>query len=507
MVKPEKDKKTSLLLEDLSFLESYVHDLFTFAPLPICFVSPRGVILEANPAFEKISKFDINEIIGEPSERVFEKKEFGKLTQDTFKDGFIEGREMKFFPKEEKEISAHVFTRVRKDEKGASVGFFLGLFDLTEIKRTEKELKEAQAALLNILEDTKEARREAEEERNKTLAIIQDFADGLLVFDKEEKLVLINPQAENFFEIKAKQAIGRQFFELSNVAKLKPLVSLLTKKVKRIFRQELKIGAALILEVSTVPLKVRKEKIGEIVILHDITREKAVEKMKTEFVSLAAHQLRTPLSAIKWTLKMLLDGDLGKISKEQQGFIQKTYQSNERMISLVNALLDVTRIEEGRYLYKPVFSQIEDIIQFVVNSSKERAQRKEIKVLFKKPEIKLPELKVDVEKIRLVIQNLLDNAIAYTPRKGEVTICLKRAKKKIEVQIQDTGVGIPAAQQKRVFTKFFRGSNVIKMETEGTGLGLFIAKNIVEAHRGKIWFESEEKKGTTFYFVLPLNKK
>jgi len=231
--------------------------------------------------------------------------------------------------------------------------------------------------------------------------------------------------------------------------------------------------------------------------------------MKTEFVSLAAHQLRTPLSAIKWALRMLLDGDLGKITDEQRDFVEKTYQSNERMIGLINDLLDVTRIEEGRYLYKPTLESIENLIQFVVNAYKEEMERKNLELDFKKPEKKLPRAVVDVEKIRLVVENLLDNAVRYTPPGGRVTISLRyvEKEKEIEFSIKDTGAGIPKDQQARVFTKFFRGVNVMRMETEGSGLGLFIAKNIIEAHGGKIWFESEEGKGTTFYFTLPLKEE
>jgi signal transduction histidine kinase len=228
--------------------------------------------------------------------------------------------------------------------------------------------------------------------------------------------------------------------------------------------------------------------------------------MKTEFVSLAAHQLRTPLSAIKWTLRMLLDGDFGEITEEQRGFIEKTYGSNERMISLINDLLNVTRIEEGRYLYKPVLTQIENVVQFVINSFKEETRRKKIRLEFKKPRKKLPQVKVDVERIRLAINNILDNAIRYTPVGGKVTTFLKCGKKEIELQVQDTGVGIPEDQKERVFTKFFRGANVMRMATEGTGLGLFIAKNIIEAHDGRIWFESEKDKGSVFHFTLPIKK-
>jgi signal transduction histidine kinase len=237
-------------------------------------------------------------------------------------------------------------------------------------------------------------------------------------------------------------------------------------------------------------------------ILHDVTREKAIERMKTEFVSISAHQLRTPLSAIKWTLKMFLDGDLGELTKEQREFLEKTYKSNERMINLINDLLNVTRIEEGRYLYRPVLADIVPICQSVIDSYREEIEKKNLKFEFKKPK-ELPKVRVDIEKISLAIQNLLENAIRYNREGGEIEIVLKEKEKEIEFSIRDTGIGIPKDQQNRVFTKFFRAPNAMRMETEGSGLGLFITKNIIEAHGGKIWFKSEEGKGTTFYFTLP----
>jgi len=200
---------------------------------------------------------------------------------------------------------------------------------------------------------------------------------------------------------------------------------------------------------------------------------------------------------------MLLDEDLGEITKEQREFIEKIYESNEKMIRLINDLLDVTRIEEGRYLYRPVLASLENEVQFVVNSYKEEIEKRKLKLEFKEPKKKLPQVMLDVEKMRLAIQNLLDNAIRYTHSGGQVTISLKGDKNKVEFRISDTGIGIPKDQQKRVFTKFFRGANAVKMETGGTGLGLYITKNIIEAHDGKILFKSEEGKGSTFYFSLP----
>ncbi len=387
-----------------------------------------------------------------------------------------------------------------------------------------------------MLEDAEDGRKKVEEEKNKTATIIKNLADGLLVFDKGNKLSLVNFQAEIFFQMKTEEVMGKSLSQLAILPKFLPLAELLLKETAGIFRRELQLKENLILEISTIPLATEKEKLGKLVILHDITREKIVEKMKTEFVSLTAHQLRTPLSAIKWTLRILLDGDLGEIAPEQKDFLEKTYQSNERMISLINDLLNVTRIEEGRYLSKLTLVNIEEVIDLVVNSYKDEIKRKKIKFEFKKPEQKIPQIMVDAEKVGLVVQNLLDNAVHYTRPSGEIIISLTtraqrrggeedlsslttraqrrggeedlssstRGAKDIEFSIKDTGTGIPKEQQERIFTKFFRGTNATKMEADGSGLGLFIAKNIVAAHNGKIWFESEEGKGTTFYFTLPI---
>jgi len=377
---------------------------------------------------------------------------------------------------------------------------------LEKIKETEGTEKTTEA-LLNMLEDVEEARKGAEEERDKTLSIITNFTDGLLVFDSENKVSLLNPRAEEFFHIKAAQIIGKHILELTGTSTLEALATLLGKGIKGIFRKELRLEENLILEISSIPIIREEEKLGSLVVLHNITREKAIERIKTEFVSISAHQLRTPLSAVKWTLRMLLDGDLGKTTPEQKEILEKTYKSNERMINLINDLLDITRIEEGRYLYKPTLHQIEKITQSVINSYQEKIKRKKIKFEFKKPKEKLPKIKVDLEKISLAIENLIDNAVNYTLTGGEIKVFLKSNKEGITFEIKDTGVGIPKRQQERVFGKFFRAANAIRMETEGTGLGLFITKNIIEAHGGKIWFKSEEGKGTTFYFSLPVKKE
>ncbi len=483
----ENETKIATLLEDLNFLEAYVSDIFNFMPAPLAFVSVLGVVLEINPAFTKISKYNPEEIIGEEVEKLFNQKNIQKLIQKTLKEGSIEGEKAKFFPKRNKKgIPVQVFAKVRYDQDKNKLGVYLSLFDLTEIEK----------ALVSL----KQAKNDAEEEKNKTLAIIQNFVDGLLVFDENEILVSANSRVEDFLNINTKSLIGKSLKELTKIKNLKKAINIFNQE--QVFREELKLNN-LVLEVTAIPITGGSKNQGTLVILHDITRESLIEEMKSEFVSLAAHQLRTPLSAIKWITKMLLDEELGELNEEQKEFLEDSYESNDRMISLINDLLNVTKIEEGRYLYKLSVGDVTEIIKFVINSHKDAARKKNLKVIFNKPKRKIPPFKMDVEKIKIVIENLLDNAIKYTD-KGKITIELKKIGNQVQISVSDSGVGIQKKHYPRMFEKFFRSPEVVKMETEGSGLGLFITKNIIEAHGGKIWFESQLNKGTTFYFTIPI---
>lgn len=377
-----------------------------------------------------------------------------------------------------------------------------------ELQQKIEESENSRVALMNMLEDMEDLRRRAEGEKEKTLAIITNFADGVLFFDARDYLALANPQIETLFGVKKEEMrrfTGKKLSDLQQIAGLKPLVDLMGQTLKKVSRKELFLNENLVLEVSSLEVGGGNVKIGTLVIIHDISREKIVERMKTEFVSIAAHQLRTPISAIKWTLRMILDGDLGPISDEQRDFLDKTYKSNERMISLINDLLNVTRIEEGRHLYNLTLVNLEDVIRALANTYPQNLKQKELTLNIEKPEQTLPQVKVDVEKMRLVISNLIENAIKYTPAGGNIVITIaQEGPANIKVSVRDTGMGILKEQQERIFTKYFRGSNAVRTDTDGTGLGLFIAKNVVETHGGKIWFESQENKGTTFFFTLPV---
>jgi len=514
-----------MAIEDLEGVEKYIKELSSFLPLAVCTVNPLGVTLIANSAFQNLTGYKEVEIIGEKVDGLFlNKKDFSNLIKSKILEKETSlTRKMMLSTKEGKRIPVNMAISIRRDEKGDFLGYFIALSNISEseslkqglekkvkertkdLEKRTQEITESRLALMNILEDVEKEKGKSEEERDKTLAIFDNFPEGLLFLDKENRISSANPDIRDFFKLDPGKIIGKKIDELEK-SSLAPFMDVLKESPKGIYRKELKLKENLILEISAIPVMRIEEKIGTLIILRDVTREKIIERLKTEFVSIAAHQLRTPLSAVKWTLKMILDGDLGEVSKEQREFLSKTYISNERMIRLINDLLNITRIEEGRFLYNVQKQNIMEVAEKVIASSKEEAQRRGIHFEFKKPRKKIPEVKIDSEKISLVFQNLLDNAIHYTKTGGQVKVSIDYLKEKdrIIISVKDTGIGIPDDQQKRVFSRFFRGANAIKTETEGTGLGLFIAKNIVEAHNGKVWFESKENKGSTFHFSLPV---
>ncbi|MBU6388689.1 Cache 3/Cache 2 fusion domain-containing protein [Patescibacteria group bacterium] len=231
-------------------------------------------------------------------------------------------------------------------------------------------------------------------------------------------------------------------------------------------------------------------------------RLKELDKAKSEFISVAAHQLRTPLSAIKWTLS-LLDENSGNLTPEQRSLLLKGYESNERIINLVNEMLVVTRIEAGKVQYKFSLIHLEDLVDSVILDFAGQAHARHITFTFERPATPFPYVNVDPDKIRDTIQNLIENAIRYTRDGGTIIISMKNENKFITVSIKDDGIGIPLQQQSSIFNKFFRADNAVKERTDGSGLGLFIAKSIVDTHGGNMGFESTEGKGSTFYFTIP----
>lgn len=265
-----------------------------------------------------------------------------------------------------------------------------------------------------------------------------------------------------------------------------------------------KTGELYEVEISVSPILDEAGNVEYFVgIERDITKQKALERMKTEFISLASHQLRTPLSAVKWFGKMLSDGDAGKLSPLQAEYMNKINDSNEREIKLVNSLLNVSRIESGRILVDPKPTDIKTLVNAVVNEVRVSGSGTKKEITWDVDQ-GVPEMTLDADLIRHVYMNLLTNAVRYTGDEGKIELKVMVRAGELVSEVKDNGIGIPPEEQSRVFEKFFRASNATKKETDGNGLGLYLAKTIVESSGGKMGFITKEGEGTTFWFTLPL---
>jgi len=234
-------------------------------------------------------------------------------------------------------------------------------------------------------------------------------------------------------------------------------------------------------------------------------RLKELDATKDEFISMASHQLRTPLTTIKGYLSMILDGDMGKVKKDQEEMIQQAFDSAQRMVYLIADLLNVSRLQTGKFVIENHPTDLAEVVEGEVKQLHEQATTRNIMLAYKKPS-DIPTLNLDETKIRQVIMNFLDNALYYTPTGGSVSVDLKATTDSVTYTVTDTGVGVPKDVQHHLFSKFYRADNARKMRPDGTGLGLYMAKKVVVAQGGAIIFKSVEGQGSTFGFSFPRSK-
>jgi|GEM_PF-735836 len=343
-------------------------------------------------------------------------------------------------------------------------------------------------------------------------AILESIGEGMVVTDHTGSILLINESASLLLGLTRKNAIGIRISDIPFYDETGQIIATKNRPITEALTLGHKVNTAVsvvhanktkhTLYVTVTPVRQHGKIIGAIEIIRDITKEKEIDRMKTEFLSIASHQLRTPLSAIKWYSEMLSNGDMGKLNKDQQEFVEYIVGSTERMIELVGSLLNISRLESGRIIIDPKPTNLRQLIHGIINDlsakTNERKQKLTVHV-----DASLTDVSLDPKLVGQIYLNLLTNAIKYTPRNGRITVTVERKGKDIVSRVEDNGYGIPKDEQVKVFKKFFRATNIIKVESDGTGLGMYLVKAIVETSGGKIWFESQEKKGTTFWFTLP----
>lgn len=376
------------------------------------------------------------------------------------------------------------------------------------------QLSARQKALAYAEEATKGLR----EAKAKDEAMLNSIGDGFIATDQKGKIILVNKAFQKLTGWSGAEVRGKLLEKVlpmidKNGRKIKDSERLITKALKTFetvtttsssVSYQCKDGSLLPVSITVSPIFVDGRMIGAVEVFRDVTIEKEIDRAKTEFVSVASHELRTPLTAISWYTEMLLEAK-HNLSSEYQEYLESIYNSNKRMVKLVNALLDVSRIELGTFDVELEEFNLITLLDSVIEDQKPEIKKRKQKLKTDFPDHHACVL-ADEKQLRMVFQNLLSNSVKYTKKGGSINFGVIVKGGKVVVTIADTGVGIPKAQQSKIFTKLFRADNVKTMDTVGTGLGLYIVKSIVESNGGVITFKSEEGNGTTFHVTLPACK-
>ena len=375
--------------------------------------------------------------------------------------------------------------------------------------------REIEGIIFDITEH-KEARQALAESEERFRKLFEDANDIIYIHDLQGKFVAINQEAVRVFGYSQEEARSVSIAQIVDKDYLPLAMQKIQEKLKGSpstkpyeLLTHTKSGEPIWVEVSTRLLTKGGVPSGVQGIARDVTERKEAERASMDFVSLASHQLRTPLTTIKLVADTLVRKEIPLTKKQEKEFLEKIFDSTDDMILLVEDLLNVSRFESGRLELEPEPVDLVDFIEKEIDNVTVVAEEVKCKVIFKKPREELAKANIDPHMFKQVVHNLLTNAIRYSPEnKGEVVVGLEEAEsgKKILLSIKDNGIGISEEEKHRVFDKFFRTVEAKKkVKIGGTGLGLYLAKMIIEASGGKIWFESSGTgKGTTFSVAMPL---
>jgi PAS domain S-box-containing protein len=471
--------------------------IFNSSPYAITITRIKdGKFIDVNKAFTTLTGISRKEALSKTTIRLnvwANKGDRDNMISELMIKGFIDNHEFMF----------------RTKTRGVLAGLYAGrLFQM-----------DGEQYILSSISDISKLKRAQEkvaelEERNK--ATLTSIGDAVFSCDKNGKVLVFNKAAENLTGLPSDKIIGKTYNKVMTFlreADEKPLPDFVSevvnrnKIIKNLNHTLLlsKNGKKIPIVNSIAPIrKETGEVVGAVVSFRDVTTEREIDRAKTEFVSLASHQLRTPLTAINWYCEMLLSKDSEKLSGKQRVYANAVYKANKRMVTLMNAILNVSRIEMGTFVVEPKSLNIKELAKDSINELRPQIVKRKI-VFTEKYDSKFHRFKADPKLLTIIFQNLLSNAIKYTRPGGKISLDIHKDKKDALITVTDTGIGIPEKQQGQIFTKLFRADNVRAVDPDGSGLGLYIIKSIVESSKGKVWFKSREGKGSSFYVSLPLS--
>ncbi len=359
--------------------------------------------------------------------------------------------------------------------------------------------------------------RREQVDATKNAAIVESIADGVMVADQSGDIVQFNSAAERILGLPRQQVIGNHISTLAGLYASSGGTRWLDAVQRWLddptayqpgddVEVQLELDNGRIVSVILSPVHMGDQFLGTVSVFRDITREIEVDRMKSEFVATVSHELRTPMTSIKGYADLLLLGAAGEVSEQQQRFLSTIKTNADRLSTLVNELLDISRVDRGAVKLNLLPTDVTEVIEITANHVRGRIQNehKDLKLVVNAPD-DLPQIRADFDKITQVLNNLVDNAFSYTYPGGTVTLSARQDAKSVVISVSDTGIGIAKDKQDRIWGRFYRDEEQsLVMETSGTGLGLSIVREYVTMHGGEIWLESEVGKGTTFYVRIPV---
>lgn len=484
--------------------------------LIIC--SRTGRIIDANPAIKKMLGYSQKELLEKKLQQlgIFKNiQNFKKMVEELQKDGHMQCINVSLDTKNGKHIIIELVcsSYAVLDEKFIQCN----IRDITDRVKIEELSRRKTQQLEKLTEDLTAAKSVMEAEKVKDDAILSCIGEGLIAVDTQNKIFIANKAAESILGLTKKELIGREIKmfpvedeEGNKVPFTKRPVALAlstSQIIKGLYYFPKTSTHKIPLSVLSAPVILKGKIIGVINIFRDITRDQENERAKNEFVSLASHQLRTPLGIVKWYIEALqTEGYLDSVPQLGKEYLNEIYKNNERLLLLVRDLLSVSRIDQGRVKDNPQLTNIPELIQNIITVLHILAEKHNVKLFVHFNKTNIPSIFIDTLRLQEVIENLITNAILYSKSRGKVDIIVDTIDNNLIISVKDTGIGIPKQDKKMLFTKFFRSANATEKNTEGSGLGLYVVKSYIDVWNGKISVESREGKGSTFCISLPLQK-
>ncbi len=495
--------------EALQESEERYRSLVETSPDAIVLTDLRSKILTANQRCAQMYGFErVEDLLGKDVIDMLAAEDHERAITSTralLETGNTRNSEYTIIKQDGTPCPVEVNASVLRDRRGAPTGFIAVVRDISKRKEREQKLQEA---LLQL----EQQYLQAENARSRHRAVLDATVEGMILLSPDGEIMTVNRRLSELFAIEATELVGQHFDELqprleqifTDPTRLREMIASsvanpecsLTEMVAQKWPSERH------LELVVTPVRnERNQHLGSLYLFRDATQERQAEQIRSEFVSLVSHELRTPLTSIKGYVDLLLEGEVGDLSDEQCHFLEIVKNNADRLIRLINDLLDVSSVESGKIELKLEPVDLARVIRSVQGSLRPQLEAKRQKIKLDLPS-QLPSVFADTVRVGQILTNLLSNAHKYTPEGGEITVTAAEEDGVVRIDVQDTGIGLTPEEQQRIFDKFFRAKNRAMREVGGTGLGLSITEALVQLHGGVITVRSEPGRGSTFSFTL-----